>query len=318
MIAVLGLGSIGLRHAGNALALGCKVVGFDPAPQRRALLENLGGTACADRDQAIAAARAVVVASPSQCHLDDLTACVDAGRHVLVEKPLAHRADSLDHALGRARTAGTMVAVAMMLRLHPAVRRAHAIITAGELGTPLWGRFLAALYLPDWRPGQDWTQGYANDPHTGGALFDYIHEIDLAWHLLGSARPLAAVAGHSGSIGLQSEDMADLVLGHGDAVRSAIHVDYVTRPRLRTAEIAGTGGVLRLDLDRRRLKWRDSAGETVEDSVFAGGYGDDYLAEMAAFLAAADGRTPPPCSGSEALEVLRCLIEARAMAGLPA
>ena len=317
MLAVLGLGSIGLRHAGNALALGRAVVGFDPSPERRALLDAKGGTAVADRDRAIAAARAVVVASPSEHHLDDLAACVAHGRHVLVEKPLAHRADGLAALLDGAEARGLVVAVAMMLRLHPAVARARAILESGALGAPLWGRFLAALYLPDWRPGQDWTTGYANDPRTGGALFDYVHEIDLACHLLGPARVLACVASHSGSIGLAAEDMADVVLGHGPTVRSSLHVDYVTRPRQRQGEVAGTDGALRLDLDQRRLEWRDSNGRMVEASAFPGSYADDYVAEMAAFLAAIDGAAPPPCSGRQALAVLETLISARTLAGLP-
>lgn len=316
MIAVLGLGSIGLRHAGNLLALGQKVIGFDPSPERRALLAEKGGAVTADRADAITQATAVVVASPSEHHLDDLQACLGAGRHVLVEKPLSHRAGGLAEIIAQAEQAGLVVAVAMMLRLHPAVRRAAAILNAGQLGQPLWGRFLAALYLPEWRPGQDWTQGYANDPKTGGALFDYIHEIDLACHLLGPATVKACVATHSGSIGLAAEDMADVVLDHGGA-RSSIHVDYVTRPRHRYGEIAGTLGVLRIDLDGRRLCWRDTSGAMVEDVSYPGSYADDYVAEMAAFLAAIDRRNPPPCSGAQALEVLETLISARTLAGLP-
>lgn len=316
MIAVLGLGSIGLRHAVNALALGRKVIGFDPGPERRALLAEKGGMVTADRLDAIAQATAVVVASPSEHHLDDLRACLDAGRHVLVEKPLAHRADGLAALMARAEQAGLVVAVAMMLRLHPAVRRAAEILNAGHLGKPLWGRFLAALYLPEWRPGQDWTQGYANDPKTGGALFDYVHEIDLACHLLGPATALSCVATHTGSIGLTAEDMADVILDH-DGPRSSIHVDYVTRPRHRYAEIAGTLGALRIDLDGRRLLWRDTQGQVVEDTTYPGSYADDYVAEMAAFVAAIDGDSPPPCSGVQALHVLETLISARTLAGLP-
>lgn len=316
MIAVLGLGSIGLRHAGNALALGQAVIGFDPSPERRALLAEKGGAVTADRGQAIAAARAVVVASPSEHHLDDLRVCVAAGRHVLVEKPLAHRADGLGAVMVEAASKELVVAVAMMLRLHPAVRRAAEIVNSGQLGQVLWGRFLAALYLPEWRPGQDWTKGYANDPRTGGALFDYVHEIDLACHLLGPARVLACVAANTGSIGLAAEDMADVVLDH-DGVRSSIHVDYVTRPRHRHGEVAGTLGALRIDLDGRRLTWRDTSGAVVEDVTYPGTYADDYVAEMAAFLAAIDGSVAPPCSGAQALEVLETLISARTLAGLP-
>lgn len=317
MIAVLGLGSIGMRHAANALALGRPVIGFDPSPERRALLERAGGTAVAERRAALAAARAAVIASPSEHHLDDLAAAVAAGCHVLVEKPLAHRIDGIAALLDDADATGRVVAVAMMLRLHPAVVRARTLLADGALGRPLWGRFLAALYLPDWRPGQDWRQGYANDPRTGGALFDYIHEIDLAAHLLGPARALACVAGRSETLGLASEDVADVVLDHPGAVRSAIHVDYVTRPRRREAEIAGTGGLLRLDLDRRRLTRWDVAGEVVEDTTFPGTYADDYVEEMRQFLAATRGEVPPACPCREALAVLDCLISARTLAGLP-
>ena len=318
MIAVLGLGSIGMRHARNALALGQGVVGFDPSAERRHMLEAAGGSATAKRDDAITRARAVVVATPSERHLDDLAECLAAGRHVMVEKPLAHRADGLADLLDRAARDGLVVAVAMMLRLHPTVIRARAILASGALGAPLWGRFIAALYLPDWRPGQDWTLGYANDPRTGGALFDYIHEIDLATHLLGPARALSCVAGHSASIGLASEDIADVVLGHAGGAHSNIHVDYVTRPRQRFGEIAGTAGLLRLDLDNRRLEWRDVDGRIIEDTRYPGSYAEDYTAEMAAFIAAIDRKSsPPPCSGSESLAILECLISARTLAGLP-
>ncbi|MBR9972874.1 Gfo/Idh/MocA family protein [Magnetospirillum sulfuroxidans] len=318
MIAVLGLGSIGMRHARNALALGQDVIGFDPAAERRHLLEAAGADATDDGADAIARARAVVIATPSECHLDDLADCLAAGRHVLVEKPLAHRAAGLAALLDRAEKEGLVVAVAMMLRLHPAVIRARAILASGALGTPLWGRFLAALYLPEWRPGQDWTQGYANDPRTGGALFDYIHEVDLATHLLGPAQALACVAGHSGTIGLTAEDSADVILGHAGIIHSNIHVDYVTRPRRRFGEIAGTAGLLRLDLDNRRVEWHDTSGRIIEDTQYPGSYADDYLAEMAAFIAAIGPHAPsPPCTGREALAVLECLISARTLAGLP-
>ncbi|KAF0219670.1 MAG: hypothetical protein FD176_3475 [Rhodospirillaceae bacterium] len=318
MIAVLGLGSIGLRHAGNALALGRQVIGFDPLPERRDLLAAKGGRVTADRDAAIQAARAVVIASPSDRHLDDLAACIQAHRPVMVEKPLAHGTHGLSQVLDQAEAAGLAVMVAMMLRLNPVTLRARAILDQHLLGQVLWGRFIAALYLPDWRPGQDWTKGYANDPRTGGALFDYIHEIDLAAHLLGPARVLACVAGHSHSIGMEAEDMADVVLGHAGDVHSSIHVDYVTRPRQRFGEIAGTKGLLRLDLDNRRLEWRDTDGQVIEDTRFPGAYADDYRTEMATFLAVLDGAAPPPCSGRDALAVLDCLISARTQAGLPA
>lgn len=315
MIAVLGLGSIGLRHAQNVLTLGRAVIGFDPSAERRALLAAKGGQTTDSLDHALDAATAVVIASPSDRHEDDLAAAIEAGCHALVEKPIGHREGRLGGLLDTAEAKGLVVAAALNLRLHPAVLAAKRVVAEGGIGTVLWGRFLAALYLPDWRPGQDWRQGYANDPCTGGAIFDYIHEFDLAAHLLGPFATRACVAGHSGTLGLASEDMADAVLDHG-GILSSIHVDYVTRPRRRHFEIAGSTGQIEVDLDRRRFRQLDRDGSVIADQTFPGSYGDDYVAEMSAFLASLGG-APPACSGREALFVLNGVISARSLAGLP-
>ncbi|MDO8605306.1 MAG: Gfo/Idh/MocA family oxidoreductase [Phaeospirillum sp.] len=316
MIAVLGLGSIGLRHARNALALGEAVIGFDPSPERRALAEAEGAAITDSRDAALAAAQAVVIASPSDRHEDDLAAAIAAGRHALVEKPIGHRVGRLPELLDQADRAGLVIAAALNLRVHPCVLLARHAIAEGRLGQMLWGRFLAALYLPDWRPGQDWRQGYANDPRTGGAIFDYIHEFDLAAHLLGGFRPAACVARRSGTLGLDSEDVADAILEHPGGVTSTVHVDYVTRPRLRGFTLAGTEGLIHVDLDRRHFRCLGQDGEAVIDQSLPGGYADDYVTEMSAFLAALRG-APAVCGGREALAVLEGILLTRSLAGLP-
>ena len=70
-LAVFGLGSIGLRHAKNALALGQKVTDLIRDPDRRALL-SAGGCVAPSREEAIATADAVIVASPNRMHRDDI------------------------------------------------------------------------------------------------------------------------------------------------------------------------------------------------------------------------------------------------------
>ncbi|TAN57537.1 MAG: Gfo/Idh/MocA family oxidoreductase, partial [Magnetospirillum sp.] len=259
---------------------------------------------------------AVVIASPSDRHEDDLAAAIDAGRHALVEKPMGHRVGRLPELLDRADADGLVIAAALNLRVHPCVLLARRAMTEGRLGQLLWGRFLAALYLPDWRPGQDWRLGYANDPRTGGAVFDYIHEFDLAAHLLGRFRPAACVARRSGTLGLEAEDVADAILEHPGGVTSTVHVDYVTRPRLRGFTLAGTDGLIHVDLDRRHFRFVNPDGGAAIDQSLPGGYADDYVTEMSAFLAARRG-APVVCGGREALEVLQGIVAARSLAGLP-
>ena len=316
-VAVLGLGSIGLRHARNLIALGKTVAGFDPSADRCKALTDIGGRAVADRAALIRDAEAVVVASPNRFHLSDLSEAVEAGKPVFVEKPLSHTLGGAEALLNRAQAQGVPVFAALNLRFHPAVVEARKRITAGELGHLLWGRLICASYLPDWRPGQDYRHGYASDPATGGVLFDIIHEFDVAHHLLGPATAVAAQARVSGTLEMRSEDVADVLLRHQSGATSSIHLDYITRPAQRVTEIAGSDGFLRLDIAGRRVTMTDTKGGVRLEKTYVTTFDDDYRDEMAAFLACAAGREKPLCDGREALAVLAQVIEARQLAALP-
>ncbi len=316
-IAVLGLGSIGIRHARNLLAAGAKVKGFDPNPERLVLLKELGGETANSREEALAGAGAAVIASPNANHLGDLEAALERDLSVLAEKPLAHTTDGVDDLLERFRDRGLTVFAGFQLRFHPAVKAARQAFDEGRLGTILWARFQMSDYLPDWRPHQDYRLNYTANAATGGVLFDMIHEFDLANHLLGPAETVTAAAGNSGHMEIESEDIADVVLAHEGGWRSVLHLDYVSRPRQRVAQIAGTDGLMDLDFDKRRMAIIDAGGETVTDQVFPGSYDDDYLEEAAAFLKCIKGEGVPLCDGTAALAILQQVIEARRMCGLP-
>ena len=316
-IAVLGLGSVGLRHAENLLALGRDVIGYDPDPARRALLEERGGRALADRDATFDDAAAAVIASPSAQHADDIARGIEAGMHLLVEKPLAHSLDGLDRLICAAEEKGLVLAAAFNLRFRAVMRAAKRVIDEGQLGALLWGRFQCASYLPDWRPDQDYRKGYAADPVSGGVLFDMIHEFDLANHLLGPAETLCAAAGNSGLLEIRSEDAADVILAHEGGARSTLHLDYVTRPRRRVAEIAGAEGLLQADLRSGRLTLTGPDDAVVLDESHPLVIDAEYRAEIEDFLDAIENRRPPCCDGRAALAVLRQVIEARSLCGLP-
>ncbi len=313
-VAVIGLGSIGLRHARHLLDVGARVIGYDPSPQRAIEFASLGGAVAKNAEQAIKSASRAIVASPSPLHLEHLEAAISLGRPVLVEKPLAVSIPGVESAIKKAHDASIPVMVGFHLRFHSAVRTASDLIEDGRIGDHSWSRFVSSSYLPEWRPGEDHRTGYANDPASGGVIFDLAHEFDLALHLGGPFSTIAADATQSGQIGIQSDDMADILLKHTSGCRSSLHLDYLTRPRIREADIVGTNGRLRLDLVNRRLSVF-GLDELVETQSWPTTPDDDYRSQIRAFLS-----TCPPtymCTGEQALLSLNEIVTARRLCGLP-
>lgn len=317
-IAIIGLGSVGLRHAGNILSKHCRVIGFDPDSEQRAKLKNKGGIPVESREIALAMASAAVIASPNAAHLEDVRAAVAADCHVLIEKPLAHTDDGVEEILAAAKEKNLTVAIAHNQRFQPMVESAKKIIDNGALGKLQSSQFVCSSYLPDWRPEQDHRQNYTADAKTGGVLFDISHEFDLAYRLLGKAETQSATAENSGTLGIAAEDSANVVLKHDCGARTELHLDYKSKQARRDFKISGTSGQIFVDLLNRRLVHSDVDGNTVDEQVFGGTGAETYEHEMQDFLKAIENKSFPRCDGKEGLDVLRLVLAARRLSGLPA
>ena len=316
-LCILGLGSIGQRHAHNARDLGCEVFGFDPDRDARKRFEAEFGQKTLPRDEALDACEAVVIASPNQFHLDDLTEVIGRRKPVLVEKPLGHDPSRAAELIQQAEAKGIMVAAAQNLRFRKSVRAVKEWLNSGAIGDCLWARLTCGSYLPDWRPHQDYRENYASDPETGGVIFDVIHELDLACHLLGPARLETAVAVHTGTLSIGSEDISEILLRHDNGCLSSIHVDYVTRTKRRDLDIVGTKGAIRADLRSGRVELIPAEGGhgRIEELGFVAN--DEYSDLLKDFILAVQNNTETRCPGQEALKVLGITARARKVCGLP-
>lgn len=316
-VAVIGLGSIGSRHALNLGEMGVLVTAFDPDAQRRAVANGIGIATVPERERALEVSDAAIIASPTQYHVDDLAAAIKANCHALVEKPLGHRGDHLPTLLNLAEDKKLIVAVAHNLRFRAIVKKIKNIVSDNRLGNLFWARFLSASYLPDWRPGQDHETGYAADPVSGGVIFDSIHELDLAQYLLGKGEVVSATATATRKLGIPSDDMADIVIQHSTGARSTIHLDYLTRPRRRRLEIVGANGILEADLRSNFLRTADHDDQEIEAIEITMEVNEEYISCATDFLSAVKRKGTPACPAREALGVLELALEARKLSGLP-
>lgn len=175
-------------------------------------------------EEAIAdpAVSAVIVATPNVTHAPIVHAAIDAGRHVLCEKPLAMDAVEAAGMLRAAEAAGVVHMTAFTYRFVPAMRYLKHLVERGDLGRPVHFR---AQRFQDWgdRP-LGWRQVRASAG--SGELGDMLsHRIDYAHLLVGPTTRVAASMGRAyDTRGGQPSDVDDWVAvlaefetGHGQA-----------------------------------------------------------------------------------------------------
>ena len=126
---------------------------------------------------------AVAVLTPTPSHAEMVLAALAAGKHVLVEKPLAASTADCDRIVARAAQSAVKVVLAFNLRQHRLVRKARARVQAGELGRI---SLIRSLYTHD-RTGKAAPAWHRELTLGGGVILnEAIHHFDLWRFLLGS------------------------------------------------------------------------------------------------------------------------------------
>ena len=285
-IGVVGYGSIGSRHARNLHTLGHDVLIYDPA--------IIGLNDKGKERMIYGQCDAVVIATPTPFHAAGLLACVELGKHVFVEKPIATKTEGIAASLVMAAEKDLIVMMGNNLRFHPCVQQAKEWIAAGEIGTPIWAQF---------------TCGQLNRKYTDSVVLNWgAHEVDMALHLLGPARVVTASVAFNAGGGI--EDIADFLLIHDNGCRSSFHLDYVTPNEIREAWIVGDKERIGLELRNRNASLGTHA------KGFGGSFDDDYFLEMKAFVDRIENKITPGATGGDGLAALDILLDVRSKAGV--
>jgi predicted dehydrogenase len=137
-LVLLGCGWIARRHAGAARRLGIPllVASRDAGRARAFAREFAAAEAFGAYEDAVRDPRATgaIVCTPHDRHLPDTLLALEAGLHVLVEKPIAPTLAEADRMIAAADAAGRILMVAENVHFMPAFRRVHRLIVEGRLG----------------------------------------------------------------------------------------------------------------------------------------------------------------------------------------
>lgn len=180
----------------------------------------------------------VLVLTPSGRHHLDAAAALDAGRHVLVEKPIALRPEWAQELIDKADQQGVMLGVAFQNRFNPAIRALRAAVDAGRFGRLVtvsirlrWCRY-QSYYDDGWHG--TWSQD-------GGVVNQQaIHHVDALDWICGPVTDVCALADRRANR-LEAEDTLVAAVRARDGALGTIEATTAARPRDMEASLSVVG-----------------------------------------------------------------------------
>ncbi len=255
-VAIVGTGMIGAVHRRAALLAGATVRGVAASSPARAqevaqawgVPRGYGGIEDVIADPQV---QVVHVCTPNHLHRAMAQAALEAGKHVICEKPLATTLEDARALAALATSTGLVATVPLVYRYHPVVREARARIAQGELG-PL--RLMHGSYLQDWLLDPA-SNNWRVDPALGGAsrvfadigshwcdLVEWVggerfaevsavFETVIAERAAATGKSFTTPAAGGGTQAVSSEDVAAAMFRTGNGTLATVTVSQVSAGR---------------------------------------------------------------------------------------
>ena len=266
-IAVFGVGYMGKFHAEKFAAIPeAELVAVADADGKRAaeIAAALGCAPTADYRTLLSSIDAACVAVPTEKHHEVVCACLQAGVHVLVEKPLARTLEEADEMLALARAKGRVLQVGHLQRFNPAFQA-----LAAEGAKPL---FIDIERLAPFK---------ARGTDVNVILDLMIHDLDLALAL--ARAPLEQVSASGFRVLTEAIDIANARLEFADGCIASLSASRVSQAAVRKMRVFKHDGYVSANLQEQKLRHVRKGKAGVEEAEQAFARVDELQAQAAAF-----------------------------------
>ena len=188
---------------------------------------------------------AVLVETDVPCLTEYAKKCVDAGKHIHMDKPASGNLCDFKEVLDTAREKNLVAQLGYMYRYNPAIQKAMQLAKSGNLGRLLSVDAQMSTFHPKWY--KEWLSRFA-----GGSMYIFgSHLVDLTVSLLGEPDTVSSYLYHTKTDGVDFPDNTLAVLGYGAAMAriyvSSVEVNGWGRRQLTVAGDKGTVSILPLE-----------------------------------------------------------------------
>lgn len=319
-VGVVGLGMASRPHvrALHDLSERIEVRGvFSRDRHRRETFASDNGWPAVDSIEALVsdpAIGAVLLLTPPNARIDLIETFAEAGKHILMEKPVERTTVAAQAVVKTCEAAGIRLGIVFQHRFRAASQKLKALIADGSLGA------LAAVRLtvPWWRP-----QAYYDEPGRGtverdggGVLINQaIHSLDLMLSLTGPVAEVQAIAGTTRLHSMETEDFVGAGLRFANGALGSLTATSAAYPGdAESIALDCEKASVHLQSGELMVRWQDGRTEAFGEPATTGGGSDPmdfphewHRALISDFLDAIESGRPPAITGREALSVHRLI-----------
>ncbi len=258
-------------------------------------------------------ADAVDLCLPTHLHTPAALAALEAGKHVLLEKPIALNGEEADRILAAAAASGRMLMTAQVLRFSPPYLPVIELQRSGRLGPMRASLFRRRCAAPTWG---EWLPDPAK---SGGGIFDLlIHDVDMALHLFGEPVAVSATGCEDLAKGIDVVTAQFHYENGGNVVVTGGWHHPKSYPFSMEYTVTFDGGTVEYSSEGRPPKLYRADGE---EETLPQAETDGYQAELEYFVdCVTNHRKPERCPPEEsalAVKLTRLMAAARAENGKP-
>lgn len=281
-LGIIGLGMASLPHAKSVVALQndgrvrCRAA-WSPSAERRSAFSDrwdLPTVATADALIHDPDIEAVILITPPDARAEYVQALAEAGKHVLMEKPVERTTAAATALVDRADAAGIQLGIVFQQRFRDASLRLQALISSGALGQLTSVR----VEVPWWR-----EQAYYDEPGRGSLARDgggvlisqAIHSLDLMLALVGPVATVTAISATSVHHDMECEDFVGGAMQFANGAIGSLVATTAEYPGgTERIVVSGTSGTASLTGAELQLWYRDGRSESLGADSGSGGGAD--------------------------------------------
>jgi len=314
-LAILGAGTIGTIHSlcvADVPGVQVRAVWSRTFSRAQELAARVGGQAYESLEEALAApdVDVAVICTPTFLHEPHTLAAINAGKHVICEKPLARDLKSAETIIEASQKAGVQLHVAHVVRFFPEFRRLHDLVQEGVVGQPALVRMARVAPFPRGSGGWHNQLGLS-----GGVVLDMgIHDLDWLLWTLGPAERVYARGLYSSPERPSYLDYGLITARFANGAMAHVEASWAEVGDFRVfGEVSGDKGLLTYDsLNSTALSVElrqppEAPGVQVPTSYTTK---SPYALQMEHFAACIRGEEDPLITPEEAFQALRLALAA--------